>query len=138
MIGATLGSILAFLFARYFGREYLEGVIVNKSLQEKIDKQGFNLLLFLRLVPVFPYLVVNYVAGFSRISLKDYILATFLGMIPGVFVYTYLFATVGEQILEDGLSWSVLTDKNLILALGLFMVMIGVSVYFKNYYEKKI
>ncbi|MCK9418975.1 MAG: TVP38/TMEM64 family protein [Nitrospirae bacterium] len=88
-IGATVGAILAFLVARYLFHD----VIQNKfgARLEKINKElearGFNYLLFLRLVPVFPFFLINLGAGLTRMPLRTYFLGTMVGIIPGSFVF---------------------------------------------------
>jgi len=88
-IGATAGAVLAFLAARYL----LQDAIRNKfgTRLEKIDaeleKEGFNYLLSLRLVPVFPFFLINLASGLTRIPLRSFLLATVIGIIPGSFVY---------------------------------------------------
>jgi len=88
-IGATIGATLAFLVARYLFHD----VIQNKfgARLEKINKElearGFNYLLFLRLVPVFPFFLINLGAGLTKMPLRTYFLGTMVGIIPGSFVF---------------------------------------------------
>lgn len=86
---ATIGATLAFLVTRYLLREAvlrrfgprLEGM--NRELEER----GINYLLFLRLVPVFPFFLINLAAGLTRLPLRTFVLGTVIGIIPGGFVY---------------------------------------------------
>lgn len=88
-IAATSGAVLAFLVTRYFLRDavlarfgrHLENI--NRELQAR----GFNYLLFLRLVPVFPFFLINLAAGLTRLPLRTFVLGTMIGIIPGGFVY---------------------------------------------------
>jgi uncharacterized membrane protein YdjX (TVP38/TMEM64 family) len=88
-IAATIGATLAFLAARYLLRDAvlrrfgvrLEGM--NRELEER----GINYLLFLRLVPVFPFFLINLAAGLTRLPLRTFVLGTAIGIIPGGFVY---------------------------------------------------
>lgn len=88
-IAATSGAALAFLVTRYFLRDavlarfgrHLENI--NRELQAR----GFNYLLFLRLVPVFPFFLINLAAGLTRLPLRTFVLGTMIGIIPGGFVY---------------------------------------------------
>lgn len=88
-IAATSGAVLAFLVTRYFLRDavlarfgrHLENI--NRELQAR----GFNYLLFLRLVPVFPFFLINLAAGLTHLPLRTFVLGTMIGIIPGGFVY---------------------------------------------------
>jgi len=88
-ISATIGATLAFLVTRYLLRDavlrkfgpQLEGI------NREMEIRGFNYLLSLRLVPVFPFFLINLAAGLTRLPLRTFILATIIGIIPGGFVY---------------------------------------------------
>lgn len=94
--GATLGACLVFLAARYLFADAARAKM--GALAEKINqgftKDAFNYLLFLRLVPLFPFWLVNLAPAFSSVPLRTYALATFLGIIPGSFV----FANLGQSL----------------------------------------
>ena len=89
MIGATCSSTVGFYLARNFKALLLRRKNLEKphELEIKLNKNGFLVVLFLRLVPLVPFDIVSYAAGFSRIRYKDYIIASLLGMFPGVLVY---------------------------------------------------
>ena len=90
-LGATTGATVAFLTARYVLRDTVEQKF-GKSLrpfQEGFAKNAFSYLLMLRLIPLFPFFVVNLVSGLTCVSAGTYIGATALGIIPGSFVYAY-------------------------------------------------
>jgi uncharacterized membrane protein YdjX (TVP38/TMEM64 family) len=95
--GATAGATLAFLVARYLARDWvahkLEGTKLA-ALDNKVAQQGWEVVAFTRLVPIFPYFLVNYAFGLTRISLSHYVLATFFGMIPLTTAYVYFSANV--------------------------------------------
>jgi len=89
VIAATAGATLAFLVTRYllrdavldrFGRR-LEG------LNRELEQRGLNYLLFLRLVPIFPFFLINLAAGLTRLPLRTFFVGTLIGIIPGGFVY---------------------------------------------------
>ncbi len=88
-IGATLDASAAFLVARYLFHEVIQkrfGPRLEK-LNRELETRGFNYLLFLRLVPVFPFFLINLGAGLTGMPLRTYILGTMVGIIPGSFVY---------------------------------------------------
>ena len=88
-IAATIGAALAFLVARYLLRNLVLDRFGPKleGINRELESRGFNYLLFLRLVPVFPFFLINLAAGLTRLPLRTFFLATMLGIIPGGFVY---------------------------------------------------
>ncbi len=110
LLSATLGALCCFIIARYLGRgvagKMLRGQTKLNELDEKIGHNGFYSVLYLRLIPLFPFNVLNYGLGLTQVSFKDYALATLFGMAPGAFVYTSLGA-VGRQVsLSDWHTWT--------------------------------
>jgi uncharacterized membrane protein YdjX (TVP38/TMEM64 family) len=89
-IGATSGATLAFLSARYLFRDFVEKKFGERlsSLQIGFSKNPFNYLLALRLIPLFPFFLVNLASGLTRIPLATYVVGTAIGIIPGSFVYS--------------------------------------------------
>jgi uncharacterized membrane protein YdjX (TVP38/TMEM64 family) len=89
--GATTGATLAFLAARYVLRDWVEQKFGRwlEPLQQGFGKNAFNYLMTLRLIPLFPFFVVNLVSGLTRMNVGTYVVATALGIIPGSFVYAY-------------------------------------------------
>ena len=95
-LGATSGATLAFLAARYLMRDTVEqkfGKWVG-PLQAGFAKNAFSYLMTLRLIPLFPFFVVNVVTSLTRMNIGTYVGATALGIIPGSFVYAY----AGQQL----------------------------------------
>src|SRR5213593_4476606 len=95
-IAATSGATLAFLAARYLLRDWVEGKFGDRlgHIQEGFAKNAFSYLITLRLVPLFPFFLVNLVSGLTRVRLGTYVAATSIGIIPGSFVY----ANAGRQL----------------------------------------
>ena len=89
-IAATSGATLAFLAARYLLHDWVEGKFGHRlePLQRGFSKNALSYLLTLRLVPLFPFFLINLVSGLTRIRLGTYVLATSIGILPGSFVYT--------------------------------------------------
>jgi uncharacterized membrane protein YdjX (TVP38/TMEM64 family) len=122
-IAATVGATLAFLVARFLGRDFVDRLLSGQfaALDERLRRHGFTGLLILRLVPLFPFNGINFGSGLTSIRLREYVLATALGILPGTFVYQYLFATLREKVLEQGISLSDLYDPSLLVPIGLFL-----------------
>ena len=123
VVSATLGATLAFLVARYLLRDWVERKFGGRlePFQRGFARNAFSYLLTLRLIPLFPFFLVNLVSGLTRISLGTYVAATALGIIPGTFV----FANAGRQLgsinsLSDVASPAVLGAFGL---LGLFALV---------------
>ena len=125
VFASTIGATGLFLGARFvFGeavRRRLASHPVGARLLEGFREDAFNYLLFLRLVPLFPFWLVNLVPAVTTIDTKTYIKATFLGIIPGSFVYVNLGYSLGEiSSLNDVLSFEVVLAFTL---LGLFALL---------------
>jgi len=111
LTGATLGATLAFLIARYLAQEWVRqrtGGILKKLL-DGVDAEGWKFVAFVRLVPLFPFNLLNYALGLTRIGLVAYIAASFVFMFPGALAYTYLgyagreAVAGGEGLIQKGL-----------------------------------
>ena len=89
VIAATVGATLAFVVTRYLLRDLVLGRFGGRleGINRELEDRGFNYLLFLRLVPVFPFFLINLADGLTRLPLQTFVLATIVGIIPGGFVY---------------------------------------------------
>lgn len=106
---SVLGATLAFLLGRTVFRPSMEARMANSprftALQGAMEQQGFKILTLVRLSPIFPFTLVNYAFGLTRVSLGAYILGSFLGMLPGTLMYVYLGSAVGDvaSLASEGL-----------------------------------
>jgi len=93
-IGANLGACAAFIVGRTVAREWVRKKVANNqkfaAVDRAIGKEGFKVVLLLRLSPVFPFNLLNYALGLTRVSFGHYVLASMVGMIPATFMYVYL------------------------------------------------
>ena len=126
LVPATLGATMAFLVARYLLRDWVARKFGDRleAFQRGFAKNAFSYLLTLRLIPLFPFFLVNLVSGLTRIRLGTYAAATALGIIPGTFV----FANAGRQLgsinsLNDVASPSVLGAFGLLALFALVPVL---------------
>ena len=105
IVSATLGALAAFLAARYllqgFAQKKLRRHQQLAKFQTAVLEQPFACVLTTRLVPISPYNLVNYLFGLTRINWADYTFATFIGVIPGSFAYTWI-GVSGEQAMMGG------------------------------------
>jgi uncharacterized membrane protein YdjX (TVP38/TMEM64 family) len=98
--GSTLGAAAAFLIGRTLARGWVEQKVAAnprfRALDQAIGAEGFKIVLLLRLSPVFPFNVLNYALGLTRVSFRNYLLASWIGMLPGTVMYVYLGAALGD------------------------------------------
>jgi len=87
-IGAMIGATLSFLLARVLGRGFVDKLLAGKfeAFDRRIREHGFTGLLLIRLLPIFPFNGVNFDCGLTGIRLRDYLLGTAIGILPGTFV----------------------------------------------------
>ncbi|MEE8311742.1 MAG: VTT domain-containing protein [Candidatus Binatia bacterium] len=104
-IGATLGATGAFLLARYVARSAVEKRVAADARFAAIDRavgeQGRRLVFLLRLSPVFPFNLLNYALGLTRVRLGDYVAAS-VGMLPATLLYVYYGKVIGEVAATAG------------------------------------
>jgi uncharacterized membrane protein YdjX (TVP38/TMEM64 family) len=93
-IGSTLGATAAFLVGRYLARDAVARKIGGNKRFAAIDKavarEGWKIVGLTRLSPVFPFTLLNYAFGLTRVKLRDYVIASWIGMMPGTVMYVYL------------------------------------------------
>lgn len=116
LVGATAGASLAFLAARYVASDWVARKAGGrlKQLMAGVEADGWRFVAFVRLVPLFPFNLLNYALGLTRIRLRDYVLASLVCMAPGTIAYTYL-GYAGREAIAGG---KEMVQKGLI-ALGL-------------------
>lgn len=92
LTGATIGATLAFLVARYIASDWVECKTGGrlKQLKEGVEEESWRFVAFVRLVPLFPFNLLNYALGLTRIKLWHYVAASYICMLPGALAYTYL------------------------------------------------
>lgn len=99
--GATLGSTAAFLVARYLARAAIERRLAANRRFAAIDaavaRSGFRIVFLLRLSPAFPFVLLNYGLGLTRVKLRDFVLAS-VGMLPGSLLYVYYGKVAGDVV----------------------------------------
>ena len=93
-IAATLGATAAFLIGRHLARDWVAGRIEGnakfKAIDEGVAREGWKIVGLVRLSPVFPFNLLNYAFGVTRVSLRDYFWASWVGMVPGTVMYVYI------------------------------------------------
>lgn len=123
VVAATVGATLAFVVTRYLLRDLVLDKFGPKleGLNRELETRGFNYLLFLRLVPLFPFFLINLAAGLTRLPLRVFVPGTLIGIIPGGFVFVNAGASLATiNSLSDVASPRVLGSFAL---LGLFALV---------------
>ena len=108
LTAATIGATISFLVARYLASDWVEKKTGGrlKQLMVGVENEGWHFVAFVRLVPLFPFNLLNYALGLTKIKLSHYSLASFIFMLPGAVAYTYLgyigkeAATGGEDLVQ--------------------------------------
>lgn len=129
LIGATLGAAISFVIGRALGRDAVESLLSRGGMFDRIQKitrsfesRGVIAVAYLRMAYV-PFVVLNYLAPLTGIRFRDFILGTFLGILPGSFVFVFLGNTL-QHAFETG-SWSTLISWRGAIAVSLFLLSLG-------------
>ena len=99
-MSATLGALAAFLVGRYLARGWVSRRIAASAplgaIDEAVAREGWKIVALTRLSPAFPFGVLNYAFGLTRVPLRHYLPATVVGMMPGIALYAYLGSLAGD------------------------------------------
>jgi uncharacterized membrane protein YdjX (TVP38/TMEM64 family) len=138
LLSATLGATLAFLIARYLARSAIEKKIKQseklRAIDAAIESNSIKVISLLRLSPIVPFNLSNYVFGVTKSSLSGFVIASLFGMLPGAFLYAYL-GHIGAAALGGSRSYT--TPELFFLVFGLIMT-IAVSVYLTHLAKKEL
>lgn len=134
-VGATMGAVLIFLLARTVLGNSIQSKYADKLNQfnKDLEMNGPNYMLTLRLIPIFPFFLINLLAGVTSLKARTFIWTTSLGIIPGSFVFAYL-GYAGAS-LEPG---STSFPKEPLIALVLLGLLSLLPVIVKKIKEKKV
>ncbi len=131
-IASVLGATAAFLVGRYLARGWIEQKVESHrkfhAIDRAVGRQGFKIVLLTRLSPVFPFNLLNYAFGLTKVSLRDYVLASWIGMFPGTVMYVYLGTVAGSLAELAATKEKGSTGQQVLLAVGL-VVTIVVTVF---------
>jgi uncharacterized membrane protein YdjX (TVP38/TMEM64 family) len=129
-VAATLGACCAFLIARYVARgpveRRLEGNERFAAIDHAIGREGRKITFLLRLSPVFPFNLLNYALGLTRVRLVDYAVAS-IGMLPATIVYVYVGSLLGD-IAQLGTGAAASNEDTALLRQGLSVVGLAATI----------
>lgn len=143
ILAATLGATAAFLIGRYFARGWVSRKVQQypkfQAVDSAVAQSGLKIVLLTRLSPVFPFNLLNYAFGVTRVSLKDYMLGS-IGMIPGTVMYVYLGSLAGDVAklgMPQDMSPQAQMAQWLIKLVG-FLATVAVTVYITRIAKKAL
>lgn len=120
LTAATIGATLSFITSRYLASDWVEQKTKGhlKQLKQGVESEGWRFVAFVRLVPLFPFNLLNYALGLTKIKLSHFSLASYIFMLPGTLAYTYL-GYVGREALAGDKD----TIQKIMLAIALLAVV---------------
>ena len=135
MLGAALGSTLAFFASRYLVRGYVQRYVDNHpklaAIDRAVEQEGLRLVFLLRLSPIVPFILLNYVLGISRVRYRDY-LGGLAGMVPVVLMYVYAGKVAGDLAsLASGVAAPRGAAYYVFIALGLAATIVATALVTK-------
>ncbi|HZN60242.1 MAG TPA: TVP38/TMEM64 family protein [Planctomycetota bacterium] len=99
-VGSVAGAVAAFVLGRTLARDWIEQKVARSTKFRAIDRavaqQGFRIVLLTRLSPVFPFTLLNYAFGLTKVSFRDYVVASWIGMLPGTVLFVYIGSALGS------------------------------------------
>lgn len=122
-IGALLGGSIAFFLARYIGYDLLKKISNDKlsKIEKLINANGFYIIFLLRLIPLFPFDIISYGAGLTSVDYKQFLLATLLGTIPGIAVFT----NIGSSALD-------ISSTSFYISIAMLILLFAISILLKK------
>lgn len=131
--GATMGATIAFLIGRYAGREWVKGKLRGprwQQLDQEVERHGWKVVAFTRLIPLFPYNLLNFAFGLTGIKLLHYIVASFVFMLPACIAYILL-----SSSLLDALKGNI--SPAFLLGLGAVIAVSLIPLLYNRFKKKK-
>lgn len=134
MVGATVGAVASFLMTRFLIGAALQKKFSQQltNFNQELDHYGIYYLFAVRLIPLFPFFLVNILCGLTKISLSTFFITTVLGIIPGSLIYTY----AGTQLSSITSIRDIFSTK-LLVAFLLLACFIMLSLVIKRLWQKK-
>jgi len=128
LTAATIGAMISFIAARYLAHDWVEKKTGGrmKQLKQGVEGEGWRFVAFVRLVPLFPFNLLNYALGLTKIKFSHYSIATYICMLPGAIAYTYLGYAGREAIAGgEGLIQKIMLALALLAIVGFLPSLIG-------------
>lgn len=135
--GASAGAIMAFILGRYLLRDWVKTLTQKYAIFEALDAaledKGLRIMALLRLSPIIPFNAINYIAGVTAVSLRDYCISM-IAILPGTILYVFLGASAGS-LADSANSGDNATITIVVIVVG---AVFGIAAIFAtSYYAKK-
>ena len=140
VIGATVGALAVFLAARYALRDFFEARIGSaaRKMEAGFRENELSYMFILRLVPLFPFWLVNLVPAFLGVSVKSFVVGTFIGIIPGAFVYSLVGDGAGAVLAAGGdLNIGIIFEPRFLAPIVGLAVLACVPIVYKKIRARK-
>jgi uncharacterized membrane protein YdjX (TVP38/TMEM64 family)/Fe-S oxidoreductase len=131
--GSTAGACVAFLVSRYFAREWIEGKLKSprwRRLDEGVEKHGWKVVAFTRLIPLFPFNLLNYAFGLTKIGFRQYAVTTLLCMLPACIAFI-VFSSSLLELIRGRISLTF------IIGLVLVVLILIFPIFYRRYKAKR-
>jgi uncharacterized membrane protein YdjX (TVP38/TMEM64 family) len=129
---STLGATAAFLVGRYLARQRVANMIEGnerfRAIDEAVGREGWKIVGLTRLSPVFPFNLLNYAYGITKVRLRDFFFASWIGMLPGTVMYVYLGSLAGSLATLDARGGGRTPAQWVLYIVGL-LATVAVTVY---------
>ena len=140
-LASTLAAAAAFLIGRYLARKWVAKQIETqpkfKAIDEAVAQEGWKIVGLTRLSPIFPFVFLNYAFGVTQVSFKDYILASWIGMMPGTVMYVYIGSLAKDLATLGAASGEANTIQWVLRIIG-FIATVAVTVYVTKVAKKAL
>jgi uncharacterized membrane protein YdjX (TVP38/TMEM64 family) len=130
---ATLGACVAFLVSRYIAKDWVESKLKNprwQRLDQGVERHGWKVVAFTRLIPLFPFNLLNYAFGLTKIKFSHYAITTFVCMLPGCIAYI-VFSSSLLEVLRGNISQTFIIGAVMVLFLSL------IPFIYRRYKDRK-
>jgi uncharacterized membrane protein YdjX (TVP38/TMEM64 family) len=137
MAGATLGACLPFFLSRYLLQNAVKAKIPEERwnwLQDKVTRHGWKAVAFTRLIPVFPFNLLNYLFGLTPIPFRHYLWSTFVFMLPACIAFVAFGSSLGELILRGNIRGLII---GIVIAVCAFLIPVALRPFFRKIGENK-
>ena len=135
-VASIISVSVAFLIARYVARDLVEGWVKDnaqfRKIDEQVEEQGWRILMFTRLVPIFPFNLQNYAYGLTSIRFSTYVLVSAIFMLPGTAVFVQL---GGAFVSGEGNIWKTLLYLGIA---GVLMLLLSLTPRLLQKYQTKL
>ncbi|MBI5327177.1 MAG: TVP38/TMEM64 family protein [Deltaproteobacteria bacterium] len=130
-VGATIGASAAFLISRYMARELVAKLLKNRklnTLDKEVEKQGWKIVAFSRLIPLFPFNLLNYAFGLTSIKFSHYVLASFIFMLPAIIAFVVFSSSLLDLIRGK-------VSREFLIGLILVIIISAIPIVYKRIKE---